>query len=79
MGGERAFKAASFTYMSYCDTITTQILNGSQSSKLAKIWDQPKNRGIGADQFFDGMKPVATFPVPVQPRPGTAPLIWNRC
>ena len=37
MGGERASRTASFTYISYCDTIRTQILNWSQSSEFAKM------------------------------------------
>jgi hypothetical protein len=35
--GERASKPASFTYILYCVTITTQILNSSQSSEFAKM------------------------------------------
>jgi len=37
MGGESASKTASFRYISYSDTITTQILNWSQSSEFAKM------------------------------------------
>jgi len=36
-GGERASKTASFMYISYCDTITTQILDWSQSSEFTKL------------------------------------------
>ena len=36
-GGERACKTASFTYISYCDMIRTQILNWSQSSEFGKM------------------------------------------
>jgi len=52
MGRERASKTASFTYISYCDTITTQILNWSQSSESVKMWNQPMNRGLDAVHFF---------------------------
>jgi hypothetical protein len=37
MRGERAPKTASLTYKSYCDTITTEILNWNQSSEFAKM------------------------------------------
>jgi hypothetical protein len=37
MGGECASKIASFTYILYCDTITTQILKWSQSSEFLKM------------------------------------------
>ena len=37
MGGERASKTASFTYILYCDTISTWILNWSQSTELVKM------------------------------------------
>jgi len=37
MGGQRASKTASFTHISYCDTIKTQILNWSQSSEFVKL------------------------------------------
>jgi len=37
MGGGRASKTASFTYIWYCDTITTQMLNCSQSSEFGKM------------------------------------------
>ena len=37
MEGEWASKTASFTYISYCDTITTKILNWRQSTELAKM------------------------------------------
>ena len=79
IGGERACKTASFTYISYCDTIRTQIPNWSQSSESAKLWNRPKNRGFGAVQFFDAVKPNATVPVRFQPGPGYEPQIWNRC
>jgi len=79
MGGERASKTASFTYISYCDTIRTQILNWSQSCEFATMWNRPKYCGFGADRFFDGVKPVATVPVRFQPGPGTEPPLWNRC
>jgi len=36
-GGERASKTASCTYISYCDTIRTQILNWRESSEFAEI------------------------------------------
>jgi len=76
---ERACRTASFTYISCCDTIRTQILNWSESSELAKLWNQPKNCVFGAVQFLDGVKPVATVPVRFQPGPGTELRIWNRC
>jgi len=79
MGGERASKTASFKYISYCDTIPTQILNWSQSAEFVKMWNQPKNRGFSVVRFFDGVKPVGTVPVRFQPGPGTEPPIWNRC
>jgi len=79
IGGERASKTASFTYISYCDTIKIQILNWSQSTEFAKMWNRPKNRGFGMVRFFDGVKPVATVPVRFQPGPGTESPIWNRC
>jgi len=37
MGGERPSKTASFAYISYCDTITTQILNWGQNTEFAKM------------------------------------------
>ena len=37
MGGERASITASCTYISYCDTMTTQILNWSESSEFPKM------------------------------------------
>jgi len=37
MGGERLPETASFTYISYCDMITTQILNWSESSEYTKM------------------------------------------
>jgi len=37
LGGVRACKTASFTYISYCDTIRTQILNWSQSAEFTKM------------------------------------------
>jgi hypothetical protein len=52
MGGERASKTASFTYILYYDTITTQILNWSQSTECPKLFNQPKNCGFGAVRFF---------------------------
>jgi len=79
MGGESASKTASFTYRLYCDTISTQILNWSQRSDFAKMWNRPKNHGFGAVRIFDGVKPVATVPVQFQPGPGTEPPIWNCC
>ena len=78
-GGERASKTASFTYRLYCDTISTQIVNWSQRSDFAKMWNHPKNRGFRTVQFFTGVKPVAMVPVRFQPGPGTEPPIWNRC
>ena len=36
IGGETVSKTASFMYISYCDTITTQMINRSQSSEFAK-------------------------------------------
>jgi len=37
IGGGRACKTASLTYISYCDMIRTQILNWSPSSEFAKM------------------------------------------
>jgi len=37
IGGERACKSGSFTYISYCDMIRTHILNWSPSSELARM------------------------------------------
>jgi hypothetical protein len=37
IGGERTCKTASIAYISYCETIRTQILNWSQISEFAKI------------------------------------------
>jgi len=71
--------AASCTYISYCDTIRNQILKGSQSSELVKLRNQPKNHGIGAFRFVDGVEPFATVPVLFESGPGTAPWIWNSC
>ena len=79
IGGERACNTASFTYISYCDMIRTQIPNWSKSWELANLWNRPKNHGFGAVRFFDGVKPIATVPVRFQPRRGTEPRIWNRC
>jgi hypothetical protein len=59
--------------------ISTQILNWSQSSQFAKMWNRQKNRGFGAVQIFDWVKPVATVPGWFQPGPRTEPPIWNRC
>jgi len=79
MGGERASKTASFTYRSYRDTIRTHILNWRQGSEIAKMWNQPKNRGFSAFRSFDGVEPMATVLVRFQPGPGTNPPIWTRC
>jgi len=78
-GGGRACNTTSLTHISYCDTIRTQILNWSKSSELAKLRNQPKNRGFVAVLFFGGVKPVAMVPVRFQPEPGTEPRIWNWC
>ena len=59
--GERASKTASFTYISYCDMIRTQILSWSASSELAKLWNWPQNRGFGAVPFFDVVNPLQQF------------------
>jgi len=63
IGGERALTTASFTYISYCDRISTQILNWSQGSEFAKIRNRPKNCEFGVVRFFDVVKPVAPVPV----------------
>jgi len=60
MGGDSASKTASSTYISYCDTITTQILNWSQRAQFTKMWNRPKNHGFGAVRFVEGIKPVPT-------------------
>ena len=36
-GGKRASNTASFTHISHCDTIETQILNWRQSSEFANM------------------------------------------
>jgi len=77
-GGERICKTASFMYISYCDTIRTQILNYSQSAEFANLWNRPKHPGVSKVQCFDGVKPVATVPGQFQPGPGTELRIWNR-
>jgi len=69
IGGERASKTASFTYISYCDMIRTQIHDWSQSSKVAKLWNRPKNHVFGGVWFFDGVKPIPTVQVRFQPGP----------
>jgi hypothetical protein len=79
MGAERASKTASFSYISDSDLITTQILNWSQGSGFATMWYQPKNRGFGVVQFFDGVSRLAIVPVCFQPGPRTELLIWNHC
>jgi len=77
MRGETTSKTASFTYISYCDTITTQLLNWSESSEIAKSWNRPKTSVFGVVWFFDGVKPVGTVPVLFEAGPGTNPPIWN--
>jgi hypothetical protein len=66
-------------YRLCCDMISTQILNSSQRSDFAKIWNHPNNCGFGGVRFFDGVKLIRTDPVAFQPGPGTEPPIWNRC
>jgi len=79
IGGERACKPASFTYISYCDTIRTQVPNWSQNSEFAKFCNQPINRNFSVVQSFDGAEHAATVPVRLQPGPGTKLQIWNGC
>jgi hypothetical protein len=79
MGGEKASTTASVMGISYCDVIRTQIINWSQISVCTKMWNLPKNSGIGAVQGFNVVIPIATVPVQFIPRPGTEPPIWNRC
>jgi len=78
-GGGRASKTACFTYILYCETIRTPILNWGQSAESTKMWNRPKNCGFGGVRFFDGVKPVTMVPVQFYPGPGTEPSIWNRC
>jgi len=78
-GGERACRTVSFTYISYCDMIRTEILNWSQISEFARLRNRPKNYVFGAFRFFDEVKPVVTVPVWFQSGPGTEPPIWNCC
>ena len=52
IGGETACKTASFMYISYFDLIRTEILNWSQSSELANLWNWPKYRGFSAVRFL---------------------------
>jgi hypothetical protein len=47
MWDQQTSKTASFTYISYCDPIRTQIFNWRQSSEVAKIWNHPKNHRFG--------------------------------
>jgi len=61
--GERLSKTASFMYISYCDMITTQRLNWSQSSEWAKKWNWPKCSGFSAVQYLNMVEPVVIFPV----------------
>ena len=79
LGGERACKTASITYIWYCDTIRTQIHNRSQISEFAKRWNRPNNRGFSAVHICDRVKPVESVPVWFEPGPRTEPRIWNRC
>jgi len=51
--GERALQTALFTYISYYNTMWTQILNWSQSSELAKLLNWSKNQGFGPVRFLD--------------------------
>jgi len=76
---KRAYKIASFTYISYCDRIRTPILNWNQSAEIGKLWNRPKNHGVSAVRFFAGLKPIAMVSVWFQPRPGTELRMWNRC
>jgi len=78
-GGESPCRSASFTYISYCDTFTTQILIRSQRSEFAKLRNWPKNCRFAVVRVFDVVKPIATFLVRFQPGPRTATPIWNRC
>ena len=43
MAGERASKTAPFTYISYCDMITTQILNWAPKSWVCE-WVEPAKK-----------------------------------
>jgi len=79
MGGGGASRTASFWYISYCDTIRTQILNWSLSLEFANLWNRPKNRGFGAIRFCDRVILMATVPRHFQPGPEIEPPIWNCC
>jgi len=75
-GGERASKTGWFTYISYCDMISTQILHRSQSSAFGNMWNPAQNPRPGAVRCFNGVKPIVMVGVQFEPRPGTEPRIW---
>ena len=64
IGGERTSKTASFMYRSYCDIITTQILNWSQSSEFTKmrlccLIDPAKNPWVYVRSSYQPCKDIA--------------------
>jgi len=61
IGGERASKTESFTYIWYCDTIRTQILNWSQSSDCAKMRNRQKTAGSVRFSFLSGLNLLQRF------------------
>ena len=61
MGGESASKTVSFTYILYCDTISTQILSWSQSTEFAKI--------VLCKDDKPGLRTAGLFPVQVTTPP----------
>jgi len=79
MRGERASKTACFTYISYCDLITTQIIHWSKILEFAKRWNWPKNSRFSAVRSFDQVEHIGMVQVQFQPRPGTELPIWHCC
>ena len=75
IAGIGACKSESCIYISYCDTIRTQLLKWSQSSEMQKMSNQPKNHGFGGVPIFDVVNSVEIVRVRLQPRRGTEPRI----
>jgi len=69
MAGERASNTVSFTYISYCHTIRTQIHNWSESSVFAKMWNCLKSSGFDAVQYLVRVRVVTEVPVWFEPDP----------
>jgi len=78
-GGAKASKTVSFAYISYCDTIRTQILNWSQSSQISKQYNWSKNCALSGVRIFAVEISSATVLIPFQPRSGTELRISNCC